>query len=249
VSTSRVIFRLLISYVLASLFLSSVTWVALGPRAFILCPALVLAGTLAFWFSLESRLIAFCEAEEIPSPGLSHSYRRALEEAAFAGPPPGLRVIPSPTLQLLIVRSLGGTGLVLVSQGVLGLLSENELRALLSRAALRTKRPDTPARSLASWIALLLLGNAPSQWLSVTYEVAPDRAAPGTLTPASVFRFLLFLPLIRFFVAMSMLHPIERLIGPAAESSRGDLDSALHKIHRAIRAWRLTSTPIRYPFL
>jgi Zn-dependent protease with chaperone function len=143
---------------------------------------------------------------------------------------------------------MGGNGLVLISQGLLGLLSEPELRAVLARGARRARRPDTPIRSMSSWFALKLLGHAPSQWLSVSYEVAPDRAGPGSLTPRSLFAFLLVLPLIRFFLAMSLLDSIERLTSADSAPSE-DLNSALHKVRRAIETWRLTATPVRYPFL
>jgi hypothetical protein len=251
VSTFWVALRFVFSYAFASLAFTGIIWLFLGSEAFIVCPIALLVALLFLSFSLQTRMIAFCRAGETPSPGLSHSYRRALEDSGLSLTPPELRVIPSPTLQLLVARSVGGSGLVLLSQGLLGLLSENELRAVLSRAARRASRGDTPIRSLASWIALKLLGWAPPQWLSVSFEVAPDRAAPGSLTPPSLFRFLVVLPLIRFFHAMSLLDSIDGLVlhPSGGEAPSEDLNSALHKVHRAIQTWRLTSTPVRYPFL
>jgi hypothetical protein len=47
---------------------------------------------------------------------------------------------------------------------------------------------------------------------------------------------------------MSLLESIERLVSSDAAPS-DDLNSAMHKVHRAIQTWRLTATPVRYPFL
>jgi hypothetical protein len=155
----------------------------------------------------------------------------------------------SPTLQLLVIRSLGGNGLILISRGLLSLLSEKELRTVLWRAALRARRSDAPLRGLASWVALQLLGRAPEQWLNVTYGLESGRRAPGDLSVASVVHFMLLLPLIRLFVAMSMLNPIERLLQSSEHPLTEELGTAMHKIHRAIQTWRLTAAPVRYPFL
>src|SRR5690349_13188714 len=110
-STPWVAFRLFLCYLVSSAVLAVAAWVFMGPKAFVIGPALILLSAMVLWFTLESRLIGFCRAVASPSPGLSHSYRRALEDAAIRGSPPELRVIPSPALQLLVARSFGGSGL------------------------------------------------------------------------------------------------------------------------------------------
>ena len=68
-----------------------------------------------------------------------------------------------------MARSPGSPGSILLSEGLLGALSESELRALLHACVRRLRTRGICFQSLCAWIAHLILEIAPRSWVELLF--------------------------------------------------------------------------------
>jgi hypothetical protein len=117
---------------------------------------------------------------------------------------------------------------VLLSQGCLALLTEEELRAVLAESVSRVHAPGTRFRTLCAVGASALLRAVPRDWKSLVLDGRPPQGELG---------------LVQFAVFLVFLAPVRLLwdLGraPAAQSGTPPLEpaleSALRKMSQAIR--------------
>lgn len=101
--------------------------------------------------------------------GLQVSYARVLE-ALGRTRGPTLWVYPSPAPQAMCARSWGGSGVILVSQGLLSVTQEEDLRRILSTAVMECRGITLLRCSVYAFAAALLVRLAPQTWSRVTYS-------------------------------------------------------------------------------
>ncbi len=118
---------------------------------------------------------------------------------------PKLAVFPSSAPNAVVVRELGSPGTLLLSQGLLALLSEPELRSILRLCAVELRSPGIRIRSLSAVLALWVLELAPRNWVEtiLTGRRIPKPNSKNSLGPFSAMLFLLLFPAARSFLALS----------------------------------------------
>jgi len=200
-----------------------------------------LAG-LGFWiflmFLAERGIRLSIGAKEDLPAGVCRS-----AEMATAGNPdelPRIIVYEEAAPNAIVARSFGSRGTVFLSQGLIALLDEQELRAVIQMAKARVRSPGIVLQTFCAFLSVLLLLMAPKQWSKLFFSGRPlHRGEEQMLSPFSVFRFLLVFPATRFFLSASHM-PRDLQI---ASETRDAAVSALRKIARSVSIWGPTRSP------
>lgn len=208
-------------------FLSMVTIVSLLP---VVLGAVVWGGAGAWGgliFSLvfiasialaTEKLIAqtYDAHSKIPA-GLRRSLDLVLEESGrdFAR----ILIYPNPLPNALVVRRIGGHGSILISQGLVALLSEGELRKVLKMCLARLEEPTLVFQSLNSVFAVGVLGLVPRSWFKLVFGGRlPDNLEKTELGPFSTLIFLILFPVVQFFLNAGAVPPSSKTRAVAGRS-------------------------------
>jgi hypothetical protein len=168
--------------------------------------------------------------------GLEATFARALEGSRPG--PVALKVFPDPAPNALVLRGAFSTPTLLVSEGLLSLLSEPELRAVLAECARRSRQPGCALRTLCAALSAGLLRLAPRRWARAMWQGARDDSR--ALTVGSFLGFLTLFP---------VLTTLQRIGGRASRdeaAGRGEdlvLNGAMRKLDQALRRWQTSQTP------
>jgi hypothetical protein len=240
------LFIILFRAVLISLIFSFLP-VLLGTALFGIVGALV--GLLVAGFTMlvcafyaeRSILHAYRAKEESPK-GLVRSIQLAMKDENL--PTPRLSVFADPSPNILVVRSLGGKGSILMSQGLIALLNEEELRAVLSWCSFRLKQRGIVFQSFCSVLAIWILSLAPTSWVSLVFSGRTlSRDEERTLSPISAVGFLILFPIARFFFRLG--RPIQTSLRPA-DFGVG-YSTAMQKIAQSISIWGPSRSQVGFP--
>jgi Zn-dependent protease with chaperone function len=158
----------------------------------------------AFLLAERIQCLAHSAQTELPA-GLSRTVERVAAALGPATPGPNMpriRVFSDPAPSALVARSLGGHGTVLVSQGLLALLDEEELRDVLRALLLGARARGIVVRSASAALASAVLGLAPKRWSRLVFGGAPGGPA-GSAGPGAALAFAAFFPPARFYLSMS----------------------------------------------
>lgn len=146
----------------------------------------------------------------------------------------------------IVARSFWSRGTVMVSQGLIALLDEQELRAIIRLAHARARSPGIVLQTFCAFFSVLLFLLVPQSWSKLFFSGRPlHRGEEQLLSPASMLRFLLIFPATRFFLNASQM-PRDLIITnwPTGPNGNGDAAiSALHKIARSVSIWGPTRSP------
>ena len=176
------------------------------------------------------------------SPSIQSGSLLTLREALDAGNRrriPDLYVYPDPIPDVLTLRSFGGKGAILLSQGLLSLVSEEELRGLLRLSDRRNFQRGAVLQGFCLFVAMILFKSAPRSWGNLLYSAESTQIERGVgtrseLGPFSALISVLFFPFIRFLLKMGNLEldaQCQIELSPACLS-------ALHKINQAVQVLR-----------
>jgi hypothetical protein len=147
---------------------------------------------------------------------------------------PHLLVFSDPSPNALIIRSWGGSGTILVSQGLVALLNEEELRAILQLCVLRLKEPGIAFQSFCFIFALGALSFAPRPWVNLVFTGRTlPRVEERLLGPCSALGFLVLFPVVRFFLYFGR-SPIR---SRTTSQLGGIYSAAMQKVAQAIHIW------------
>lgn len=206
---------------------------AIGGAGLGLCLAAVLA------LRLES-IIGRMHGAHTPGPaGIGHSLERTLRDLGPGYAVPKIRVFADPSPNAFVARSWFGSGTVFLSQGLLTLLAESELRAVLRQAVLRLSSPGWTTRSFGAVLASLLLSRAPRGWVQAALGGKPASVTvPPRMAPSGLFGFVILCALARMAVRWSGSRTFE-------SGSAGDPDwqDAVFKIRKELLLWPLGGNP------
>jgi hypothetical protein len=162
--------RLIFLVFLFSLLPALIAGIWMGLMGLIGATGLILLLILFLLAGSERGMIRLFKAGLVVSRGLGRSLEFALVEAGengFPSPrplPPRLLVFPDPFPRAFGFRSLGGTGIILLSQGSIAALSEADLQIALQCCADQTRRVGVTVRTLCAFLALLILAITPHAW-------------------------------------------------------------------------------------
>ncbi|MGZ3698427.1 MAG: hypothetical protein ACXWP5_09845, partial [Bdellovibrionota bacterium] len=112
---------------------------------------------------------------------------------------PRVLIYENPLPNALVVRGMFGRGTVLLSQGLISLLREEELRQTLAGCLEELDQPGMVFRSTCSALAAICLRLAPAKWVGFMAGALQSDSAE-VLSPQSGLGFLLVFPLLRFFL-------------------------------------------------
>jgi hypothetical protein len=231
---------LILGFVLPSLLVGGV--IARGPGAM---TGAFLGSLILVLFGLTARrTLLRASGPVVPaSSGLTASVHRvAVEELGQDVAPKMLESLsPQPNAWTLCGR--GGARTLVLSRGLLALLSEEELRAVLGKLVAEPAFGRIRLRMICASIAVRLLKLAPREWVSLT--LAGSRPDPGSFRfAASPLRFARFL----------MIYPWARLVmsigGRGPDHALSDSDPMAWNIAmRKIRSHVYSSDFVGHPAL
>ena len=168
-------------------------------------------GTLLSLFCLacfsESGIARVHRAALHVPPGLDHSLAFSAQ-AAFSEEDilPRIMVFPEPRPKAFAVRAIGSRGTILLSQGLIAVLNEAELRTLLTACIIKIRKRGSVFQSFCCFLALSILSLAPRVWNSLLLRgksLSPSEERK--LSPLSALVFLVFYPFARFLLACGRL--------------------------------------------
>jgi hypothetical protein len=121
-----------------------------------------------------------------------------------------------------------------VSRGLVSLLNETEVRAILKAGTGRLREPGMVFRSFCSSLALLTLRIAPQSWINLIFvQRKPLEQQKKVLGPLSALILVLFIPFVRYFESLDLDPPHFKRRNLAKDS----VFAAAQKIEQAIRLW------------
>ena len=197
-----ILLRTFFIFTLFSVFPGLVGFILFGITGAALGISFSSLGLVAFAFYSEKGMPKAYHAHLETSKGLSRSL--ALVGVEKQEKPPQVFIFPDPLPQLLVVRSLGGSGTLLMSQGLMVLLNEEELRAVLGRSLFHLQERGLVFQSFCSILAIWILGFAPRSWRGLifggrTLEGSEER----NLGSISALGFLILFPVVRLLLKLS----------------------------------------------
>jgi heat shock protein HtpX len=103
----------------------------------------------------------------------------------------------------LVVRAITGRGSILVSQGMIALLSDRELREVMKLCLVRLGERTLVFQSLSSIFAICVLSLIPRSWSKLAFGRQISYSKKETeLGPFSTLVFLLLYPVVQFFLSV-----------------------------------------------
>jgi hypothetical protein len=136
-------------------------------RGLLAMELLLACGLVFVAFHAEKGILKIYRVRAEAPQGVRQSLARVL--ARLGGEAPRVLSFSDPAPQALVVRSLGSVGSILLSEGLLGALNEEELRELLAASVLRLRGRGIRFQSLCAWLAHWTLELAPSSWVALLF--------------------------------------------------------------------------------
>ncbi len=131
--------------------------------------------------------------------GLKRTIERSEERIGVAGILQ-VELYSDPSPKALVCKSIGSKGKILLSQGLLSALNENELRNILVHCQKQTIGFEPVLSSMCAVVAQFFLRLSSDSWVHVFYLQAESQAQwqKRNLSPASILSFLVFYPCVRW---------------------------------------------------
>jgi hypothetical protein len=186
-------FRWILLFLVASLavILLNVPWLALisvfSFKVLGIALASLVALTSLILLSLpEYGMLKLLHGQTPRTLGLRNSYELAQRMAAASGVKrPRLITYPDPVPNLFVVRSIQGSGMILLSEGFVALLEETEIRFALAQGIRHLRSPEIFVQSGCIFILTLLQKKIPFR--------------PQSMKPGDALRSLVLFPWMRMF--------------------------------------------------
>jgi Zn-dependent protease with chaperone function len=197
-------------------------WIALlcafSWKAAIMGEAFVGVVAVIFFLFLPEWAIARLLHGQVPrTHGLRNSYERAHRASGGArGRRPALITYPDPVPNVFVVRSITGSGMILLSDGLISLLDESEMHFVLSRAIRHLQSPEVFVQTGCILILLFL------------QERMPFRA--GSYSPLSALGHWVVFPWAQTFRGIAASSVTKRV---GSEQDISDFARGASKISRA----------------
>lgn len=146
---------------------------------------------------------------------------------------PLISVFADPVPNALVIRSLGGNGSLLLSQGLITLLNERELRAILELCLKRLDSTGITFQSFCKILAVWSLSFSPRPWVSLVFSGRTlSLKEEKLLSPVSAIGFLILFPLARFLTKLGRSPTHEAEFNGVDEIYSAALEKASMTIYR-----------------
>jgi hypothetical protein len=194
------------------LFLLIMTGVPLGAAGYsvggaqgsIVSLSLLGLALLAALWRAEKGILSIYHVRPAEPEGPRRSLDRVI--ARYGGVAPRVFSFSDPSPQALVARGPGSPGSILLSEGLLGALSEEELRELLDASVIRLRSRGIWLQTLCARLAHGILELAPRSWLELVFGELRWHEALGAW---GALRFLTVLSAAKFFVSLGRGAPID----------------------------------------
>jgi Zn-dependent protease with chaperone function len=159
------LFFFLVAWIALSLL--NLPWIALlsafSWKAALMGEALVAAVAVIVFIFLPEWGIARLLRGQVPrTHGLRNSYEKAHRSSGRGrGRRPALITYPDPVPNVFVVRSITGSGMILLSDGLISLLDESEMHFVLSRAIRHLNSPEVFVQTGCILVLLFLQERMP----------------------------------------------------------------------------------------
>ena len=164
-------------------------------RGVVIAEGFALTLALAAAIRAEKAFLRIYRVKPEPPASVQRSLDRVL--AAMGGRGPKVFSFSDPAPQALISKGLGSRGSILLSEGLLGTLSEAELREILRASVLRLRSRGASFQTLCAWLTHLAFELAPQSWVGLLFGELRWHEGLGAL---GALRFLAVFSVARFFV-------------------------------------------------
>jgi hypothetical protein len=185
-----------------------------------------ISATVILGFFPERILARLHRAKFPQEPGLERSLSRVGGPAH--GSFPRVLVFPDPAINVLVARSLGSSGSILVSQGLLNAAGEEDLRDILAESLQRIEKPEILLRSYCAMMACAVLELAPQSWVRAALGGMSGKGKSKESGPLSFLGFIMAFPVARAWMQLG-----------GADSSA----DAMQKVARKCLFWDLKTNP------
>jgi hypothetical protein len=229
----RLVFLILAVF---SPFIVVAAWLGGARAAGIAAGASLLLGAL-LGLGLERRVRRVLGARRPASSGLARSLRLSVDQSPRLDP--GLWVYEDPSPNVMLVRGWRAPGALFVSQGLLDLLTEEELRQVLAYCVSEGKRFETFLKSYAAGVLSLMMRAAPRGWVAVLWGRSSwnGQWIRETLSPFSFLFLTMVLPLARGIYRLAGGRERGWARASRFAESSFDFAAALRKIEIALEPW------------
>jgi hypothetical protein len=123
---------------------------------------------------------------------------------------------------------------VILSQGLVSLLNEEELRIMVAWSLARLSERGIVFQSFCSVTAVWLLNFAPKPWVNLVFAGrALSKGEEENLHPRSFIGFLILFPLVRFLLLLGKPQTLQRL----SDVKDSSYSAVLQKMSRAVSIW------------
>lgn len=245
----QTLLRILALQVLAMIPVGGLGLLLFGPAGLVFGSIVAFAGVAIVGFLTERLILRFYPPVTEAPVGLQRTLERVAQIHEVRRVPK-IYVFADPSPNALVARSIGGTGTLLISQGMAALLNEAELRAVLTLCLYRNQRIDLVAQTLSATLASGLLRLAPRQWVATLLVGQPSRLdrKPSlkavSLTVLGFCVFLAILPLVRAILSLGGTFRILEVEAPVATPDAAlQQANALRKIEKAAGSWGIEASP------
>ena len=157
----------------------------------------------------ERWVLSVYQAKSESPEGVRRSLERVLE--SMGGSSPRIQVSADLAVFALVVRSVGSPGTILLSEGILGTLTEEDLRQLLSLSVVRLRSRGMILQALCACLAHLTLSIAPQAWVNLLYG---ELRSHTQLQPLSALVFASLYSVARFFSWLGRMRPTLEIDAP-----------------------------------
>lgn len=196
--TLATLLRRVLILVLALALPAAAIGLALGRvRGLIAAEALLGVSLCVVVFRCEAGVLAAYRVQGSAPAGATRSLERVL--APLGGPTPRVRVFQHPSALALVARAPGAPGTILLSEGLLGILDESELRQLLTACVRRLRGRGMVFQTLCAWLAHLTLALAPRAWTEMWFGELREHPSLG---PFDGLRFVASFSTARFLARL-----------------------------------------------
>ncbi len=165
--------------------------------------------------TVEKRMIRFYRAVSTQSLGLMQSLRGVMQQSCAGMPIPRFYTYVDPIPRFCCIRAWGSQGTILMSQGLLARLDEEELRKILKLSVFKLNQSTVFLYTFYSVLIILCLQWVPPSWRKIFFQ--KERMIAQTQTssfhPLTTLKFLLFLPWVQFFLSIqAKLNRIDEIL-------------------------------------
>lgn len=153
--------------------------------------ALIVAFVMA---RAERGILSIYRVRREAPEGARRSLARVVER--LGGTAPRIFSFSDPAPQALVARGLGSPGAIVLSEGLLGALNEDELRELLEACIRRIHGRGISLQTVCAWLAHGSLELAPRPWIELLFGELRWHESLGVF---GALRFIVIFTVARFF--------------------------------------------------